>query len=257
MTQDESRWTSRKSEEVGRLFERLSAPGIGVDEYRAVREEIIEANLPLVGYLANRLAGRKGALEDLVQVGSVGLIKAVDRFEPQRGHEFVTYAAPMILGEIKRYLRDSGSLVRAPRRAQELQSAVIEARERLSQELGRAPTISELATRVGASADDVVETIEVGRSRESRSLDPLIDPSGGSLQHLVAAEERGYGSVEDRVDLSEAIAELSEAERQAVTLRFTDGKTQAEIARVLGVSQMQVSRLLRRSLTKMRLLLED
>ncbi|WGL50367.1 sigma-70 family RNA polymerase sigma factor [Nocardioides sp. BP30] len=257
MTQNQSRWSSKKAEEVGRLFDRLSAPGIGVEEYRAVREEIIEANLPLVGYLAQRLAGRKGSLEDLVQVGSVGLIKAVDRFEPQRGYEFVAYAAPMILGEIKRYLRDSGSLVRAPRRAQELQGAVIEARERLSQELGRAPTISELAQRIGASPEDVVETIEVGRSREGHPLEPLMDPAGGSLQQLIAAEERGYVNVEARVDLSDAIAELSESERQVVTLRFTDGKTQAEIARVLGVSQMQVSRLLRRSLTKMRLLLDE
>lgn len=257
MTDDEPRWSSRKAEEVAQLFERLSAPGIGVDEYRTLREQIIEANLPLVGYLAKRLAGRRGSLEDLTQVGSVGLIKAVDRFEPQRGYEFVAYAAPMILGEIKRYLRDAGSLVRAPRRAQELQSAVIEAREALSQELGRAPAISELAARVGASAEEIVETVEVARSREGHPLDALIDPSTGSLQQLVAVEEQGYGSVEARVDLSDAIAELSDVERQAVALRFTEGKNQAEIARLLGMSPMQVSRLLRRSLSKMRLLLDE
>jgi len=253
---EDDRWTPQKSEEVARLFAQLSRPGIGVDEYRAVREELIEANLPLVGYLARRLAGRRGSLEDLTQVGSVGLIKAVDRFDPDRGHEFVVYAAPVILGEIKRYLRDSASLVRAPRRAQELQNAVIQAREELSQELGRPATISEIAARIGASAEEVVETIEVGRNRDSHPLDALIDPAGGSMQSLVAVEEEGYDSVEARVDLSDAIAELSDEERQAVALRFKEGKTQVEIAQLLGVSQMQVSRLLRRSLAKMRVLLE-
>jgi len=253
---EDARWTPQKSEEVARLFARLSRPGIGVEEYRDVREQIIEANLPLVGYLARRLAGRRGSLDDLTQVGSVGLIKAVDRFDPERGHEFVVYAAPVILGEIKRYLRDSGSLVRAPRRAQELQNAVIEARETLSQELGRPATISEIATRIGASPEEVVETIEVGRNRESRPIDPLIDPAAGSLQSLVAVEERGYDSVEARMDLTDAIAELTDEERRAVSLRFEEGKTQVEIAELLGVSQMQVSRLLRRSLTKMRVLLD-
>lgn len=253
---EEARWTPQKSEEVARLFATLSRPGIGVAEYREVREQIIEANLPLVGYLARRLAGRRGSLDDLTQVGSVGLIKAVDRFDPGRGHEFVVYAAPMILGEIKRYLRDAGSLVRAPRRAQELQNAVIEARESLSQELGRPATISEIAARIGASAEDVVETIEVSRNRDSHPLDPLIDPSGSNLQSLVAVEEEGYGSVEARVDLTDAIAELSDEERRAVALRFEEGKTQVEIAQLLGVSQMQVSRLLRRSLAKMRVLLD-
>lgn len=256
MTQDSSRWTPQKSEEVARLFDRLASTIPDEDEHRALREQIIETNLPLVGYLARRLAGRRGSLEDLTQVGTVGLIKAVDRFDPTRGYEFVAYAAPMILGEIKRYLRDSSALVRAPRRAQELQSAVIEAREALSQSLGRPATISEIAERIGADPDDVVETIEVGRSRDGHPLDALIDPSRSSLQQLVAVEERGYGSVEARVDLDDAISELTDEERRVVTLRFQEGKTQVEIAGMLGVSQMQVSRLLRRSLDKMRLLLD-
>ena len=257
MTDETSRWTPQQAEEVARLFERLATPGIGVDEYRAVRERIIEANLPLVTYLTRRLAARHGPVEDLVQVGSVGLIKAVDRFDRARGHEFVTYAAPMILGEIKRYLRDSTALVRAPRRAQELRGAVLQSRELLHQELGRSPTISELAERVGATAEEVVETIEVVRSRDGHPLDALVDPSAGSLQQLVAFEEQGYDNAEARVDLTEAIAELSTIERTAVTLRFKEGRTQVEIAEILGVSQMQVSRLLRRSLTKMRGMLEE
>ena len=257
MTEETSRWTPRQTEELAALFQRLATPGIGVEEYRAVREQIIETNLPLVTYLTRRLGNRTAPLEDLVQVGSVGLIKAVDRFDPSRGHEFVTYAAPVILGEIKRYLRDATALVRAPRRAQELRGAVMEAREELHQKLGRAPTISEIAERVGASAEEVVETIEVVRSRSGHQLDALVDASAGSLQELVAVEEEGYGSVESRIDLSGAIADLSEIERAAVALRFTEGKTQVEIAELLGVSQMQVSRLLRRSLAKMRLVLDE
>lgn len=257
MTEESSRWTPRQTEQVAELFRRLATPGISVEEYRAVREEIIETNLPLVRYLTRRLGDRAAPHEDLVQVGSVGLIKAVDRFDPSRGHEFVTYAAPVILGEIKRYLRDSTALVRAPRRAQELRGAVLEGRETLHQKLGRAPTLSELAAQVGATPEEVVETIEVVRSRAGQPLDALVDPSAGSLQQLVAREEEGYGSAEARIDLREAIAELSEVERAAVTLRFTEGKTQVEIAELLGVSQMQVSRLLRRSLAKMRLLLDE
>lgn len=253
---EEDRSSPQKSEEVARLFAELARPEIGIDEYQAVRADLIEANLPLVSYIARRFAGRRGSLEDLIQVGSVGLIKAVDRFDPERGHEFIAYAAPMILGEIKRYLRDAGSLVRAPRRAQELQRAVIQAREDLGHELGRPPTISEISIRIGASAEDVVETIEVGRSRDSHSLDPLIDPAGSRVQRFVAVEEEGYGSVEARLDLTDAMGELTDAERQAVTLRFTEGRTQVEIAKMLGLSEMQVSRMLRRSLAKMRGLLE-
>ncbi|MCA1982710.1 sigma-70 family RNA polymerase sigma factor [Nocardioides nematodiphilus] len=257
MTEETSRWTPRQTEEVAALFRRLSTPGIEVEEYRAVREQIIEMNLPLVTYLTRRLANRTAPHEDLVQVGSVGLIKAVDRFDPGRGHEFVTYAAPVILGEIKRYLRDATALVRAPRRAQELRGAVMESREALHQKLGRAPTISEIAEHVGASGEEVVETIEVVHSRTGHPLDALVGPSAGALQQLVAIEEEGYDSAEARIDLRGAIADLSAMERAAVTLKFAEGKTQVEIAELLGVSQMQVSRLLRRSLAKMRLMLDE
>lgn len=257
MTDDASSWTPQRSREVALLFEKMSATPANSAERRAVREEIIEAHLPLVRYLARRLAGPSASLEDLVQVGSVGLIKAVDRFDPARGHEFASYAAPTVLGEIKRYLRDSGWLVRAPRRAQELQGAVRRAREELQQETGRAPTVSEIAERVGASPDDVVETIEVIRGRDGQPLDDLVDPSGGPMQHLVAFEERGYDDAEIRADLTEAMSGLTEAERRVVVLRFADGKTQAEIAELLGVSQMQISRMLRRCLTKMRAILDE
>lgn len=257
MTEEAGSWTPERSQEIAVLFERMAATAEDSDERRVVREEIIEAHLPLVRYLARRLAGPSGSLEDLVQVGSVGLIKAVDRFDPARGHEFASYAAPTVLGEIKRYLRDSGWLVRAPRRAQELQGAVRRAREELHHTYGRPPTVSEIAERVGASAEEVVETIEVIRGRDGQPLDDLVDPAGGSMQHLVAVEERGYGDAEIRADLNEALAGLSDLERQVVVLRFADGKTQAEIAGMLGVSQMQISRVLRRCLAKMRTFLDE
>lgn len=257
MTDEPGTWTPQRSKEVSQLFERLSVLPEDSAEHRAVREEIIEVHLPLVRYLARRLAGQNGSLEDLVQVGSVGLIKAVDRFDPARGHEFASYAAPTVLGEIKRYLRDSGWLVRAPRRAQELQGAVRRAREELNQELGRVPTVSEIAERVGASPEDVVETIEVIRGRDGQPLDDLVDPAGGPMQHLVAVEESGYHHAETRADLTEAMAGLSDLERQVVVMRFSEGKTQAQIAELLGVSQMQISRVLRRGLAKMRALLDE
>lgn len=257
MTDEPGNWTPQRSREVSQLFERLAAAPADSEEYRDVREQIIEAHLPLVRYLARRLGGRSGSLEDLVQVGSVGLIKAVDRFDPARGHEFASYAAPTVLGEIKRYLRDSGWLVRAPRRAQELHGAVRTAREELNQELGRVPTVSEIAERVGASAEDVVETIEVIRGRDGQPLDDLVDPSGGPMQHLVAVEERGYNHAETRADLTEAMSGLTDVERQVVMMRFSEGKTQAQIAQLLGVSQMQISRVLRRGLAKMRTLLDE
>lgn len=257
MTDEQSRWTAQRSVEVAQLFERLSAPEIEPDEHRAIREQIIEANLPLARYLARRLSARHGSPEDLSQVASVGLIKAVDRFDPALGHAFASYAAPLILGEIKRYLRDAASLVRAPRRAHELRGAVLEARDALNQRLGRSPMISEIAALIGATPEEVVETIEVDRGRDAQPLDVLTAPRTGAMQRLVAVDEGGYGSAETRADLNEALAVLTEQERLAISLRFEEGKTQVEIAAVLGVSKMQISRLLRRSLAKMRLVLES
>lgn len=238
------------------LLERLAATPSDDPVRQALRDEVVEANLPLVRYLARRFDNGEVAFDDLVQVGSVGLVKAVDRFDVGLGRDFASYAAPTIIGEIKRYLRDSSRLVRAPRKAFELQSAVAHARDELSQELGRPPSLSEVAERIGATAEDVVETLEVIRSREHQPLDQL-EPSDGEAWHrLVAIEEHGYASAEMRTDLRSALAELSELEQRVVALRFVDGRTQREIADLLGVSQMRISRMIQRSLMRMRVLLD-
>jgi RNA polymerase sigma-B factor len=257
VTEEAGRTAAQRSDEQALLLQRLATLPLDTPEHRALRDEIVEANLPLVRYLAQRFSSRHAVLDDLVQVGSVGLIKAVDRFDPELGRPFVAYAAPTILGEIKRYLRDSGGLVRAPRKAHELQGAVAQARDDLSQRLGRPPTLSEIAAEVGVEAEDVVETLEVIRGREHQPLDRLGEETGGPMQRLVAVEEQGYDHAEARADLTSALGALTDFERQVVVLRFVEGRTQREIADTLAVSQMQISRLIQRSLRKMRGALDD
>jgi RNA polymerase sigma-B factor len=203
------------------------------------------------------LAGRKGTFEDLTEVGSVGLVKAVDRFVPARGQAFVACAAAMILDEIKRHLRDSTGLVGAQCRAHALRGAVLQGREALHRELGRSPAISELAERVAVSAHEVVETIAIDRGRADRSTEEPVATSSDMRQLRVALEEQGCVPTGSRVDLREALAALTDLERSAVLLRFAEGRTHGEIAEATGVSETQVSLLLRRSLRRIRLLLEE
>jgi len=258
VTDEDDRWAGGRAEEVGRLFETLASHAPDSVEHREARDRIVEIQLPLVRYLARRFAGRTAPFEDLVQVGALGLIKAIERFDPTLGHEFSAYAGPTIVGEIKRHLRDTGWLLRVPRRAKELHAAVARAREDLTHELGRFPSISEIAARVDASPDEVAETLDVVSAREGVPLDPLVDPAeGGGAQRLVAQEETGFGDAELRAVLQDALDLLSEQERRVVMLRFVGGHTQSEIAARIGVSQMQVSRLLSRSLARMREALDD
>lgn len=252
MTTDEDSWGERRSEEVQELFATLHSTSADEPEHRRARDRLVELHLPLVRYLARRFAGRASAMEDLVQVGAMGLIKAVDRFDPKLGHEFITYASPTIVGEIKRHLRDTGWLLRVPRAAQELQASVGRARAALTQELGRSPTISEIANAIGASRDDVAETLDVARTQTSVPLDALIDPeSAGQSQQSISVEDESFDRVELRTMLEPAMEQLTEQERRVVILRFVSGRTQSEIAELIGVSQMQVSRLLSRSLKRM------
>jgi RNA polymerase sigma-B factor len=222
-------------------------------ERQKLREALAENHLPLVRYLARRFANRGVPTEDLVQVGAVGLMKAIDRFDPNLGNEFGTYAAPTVMGEIKRHFRDTGWLLHVPRSAQELQSSVTNARGQLSQELGRAPTVAQIAEKIGATPEQVTETLDIAKSYSGVPLDVLLDPAEGSAgQRAVAQTEANYEQVELREMLRPAFAKLSEQERQILSLRFVENKTQTEIAEVVGVSQMQVSRLLSRILAKMR-----
>ena len=220
---------------------------------RALRDELVQAHMPLVVYLARRFSGRNEPMSDLVQVGAIGLLKAIDRFDPGRGLEFSTYATPTILGEIKRHFRDTGWLIHVPRRAQELQTTVNNARADLSQELGRAPTVAELAARIEVDEDAVLEALDAARAYSGVPLDVLAAPGETVPEHpMLGFIDDGFEQVEQRALLREVIAKLPDSEREILLLRFVANKTQTEIAAIVGVSQMQVSRLVARGLKRLR-----
>ena len=221
----------------------------------AAREELIERYMSLVRSLARRYAYRGEQLDDLVQIGAIGLIKAIDRFDLDRGVELTTYATPNIIGEIKRHFRDKGWSVRVPRGLQELNVQVSKLIEQLTVQLGRSPTIPELAKAAGVEEEQVLEALESGRAYSSVSLstgggsdeDGDLDPleSLGTIEHE-------YEVSEDRAVLAPGFKVLDERERKILHLRFFSGLTQSQIAAEIGISQMHVSRLIRRSLEKIR-----
>jgi RNA polymerase sigma-B factor len=221
----------------------------------AAREELIERYMSLVRSLARRYAYRGEQLDDLVQIGAIGLIKAIDRFDLERGVELTTYATPNIIGEIKRHFRDKGWSVRVPRGLQELNVQVSKLIEQLTVQLGRSPTIPELAKAAGVEEEQVLEALESGRAYSSVSLstgggsdeDGELDPleSLGTIEHE-------YEVSEDRAVLAPGFKVLDERERKILHLRFFSGLTQSQIASEIGISQMHVSRLIRRSLEKIR-----
>jgi len=220
---------------------------------RTLRDQLVELHMPLVVYLAKRFSGRNEPLSDLVQVGAIGLIKAIDRFDVERKLEFSTYATPTILGEIKRHFRDTGWLIHVPRRAQEMQTALNSARADLNQELGRAPTVKELSERPEVDEDAVVEALDAARAYSGVPIDALAAPGESVPEHpVLGIVEEGFEQVERRALLQKVIASLPEAEREILLLRFVANKTQTEIAAIVGVSQMQVSRLVARGLKKLR-----
>jgi RNA polymerase sigma-B factor len=224
----------------------------------ALREELVTAHIGLAEYLARRFTNRGEPLDDLVQVASLGLLKAVDRFDPERGLEFSTYATPTIVGELKRHFRDKGWAVRVPRRVQELHLRLGSVVSVLSQELGRSPTIGEIAQAASVSEEDVLEAIEAGHAYRFTSLDA---PSGsddeGTLATQLGEDDQALIDSEHRVALSPLIARFPPRERTILHLRFFEGLTQSEIAGRLGISQMHVSRLLARSLAQLRASAED
>ena len=222
-------------------------------ERAVLRERLVEQHMPLVVYLARRFFGRNEPMNDLIQVGAIGLIKAIDRFDPSRGLEFSTYATPTILGELKRHFRDTGWLIHVPRRAQELQTTLNAARADLSQELGRAPTVRELAERIDVDEDSVIEALDVSRAYSGVPLDILTPPGEVAPEHpKLGFTDEGFEQVEQRELLRGVIAQLPDREREVLLLRFVANKTQTEIAGIVGVSQMQVSRLVARGLKKLR-----
>jgi len=214
---------------------------------------VVDAHVGLAHRLAARFANRGEAPEDLDQVALLGLVKAVRGFDPDRGLRFSTYATPTILGELKRHFRDRGWAVRPPRRVHDLYLVVQGAVDELAQELGRSPTIPEIAERVGTHEEAVLEAIEAGGLRRSPSLDMRLGPDDErSLANTLGEEDGHLADVERNLTLSALVHRLPELEQEIVRLRFVDGLTQLEIARKVGRSQMQISRLLARSLERLR-----
>lgn len=224
------------------------------EDRRAVNA-LVEQHVPLARRIAGRYAGRGEPLEDLVQVAMLGLVKAAQRFDPELGSEFPRYAVPTILGELRRHFRDACWAVRVPRGLQELTLRVQGSIDQLSRELGRSPTVAELADRLEVTEDEVLEALEAGSAYSATSLDaPAMkdEPDGPSIGERLGDEEDLIEGVEAREAVRKVLAQLPARERRMLTLRFFGERTQREIADELHISQMHVSRLLTRTLTRLR-----
>jgi RNA polymerase sigma-B factor len=221
------------------------------DGDRAAREELAERMLPLARSLARRYIGKGEPLDDLEQVASLGLLKAIDRFDVTRDVRFATFAVPTIAGELKRHFRDRGWMLRVPRDIQELSARVVRAREALTRELGRSPSVNEVAATLGAGVEQVLEAVRAADAYRMMSLDEPLAEGAGALD-AIGDEDGGYELAEHRVLLRCGLDRLGAREREIVRLRYYEGLTQREIARAVGVSQMHVSRLIRRSIDSMR-----
>jgi RNA polymerase sigma-B factor len=218
---------------------------------RAVRDRLVEANLGLARHLARRFEGRGEPLDDLSQVAAVALVKAVERYDPERGMEFSTFAVPTILGEIKRHFRDRTWAVRVPRPIKELNVALGNAVSELTQELGRSPTIAEVAARAGATTEAVLEAMDAGRAYRGQPLDTPDSDERPRVEQL-GVDDPALGRLLEQAEVRDLLTGLPERERTIVVLRFYGGLTQSQIADRVGVSQMHVSRLLARSLQHLR-----
>jgi RNA polymerase sigma-B factor len=218
------------------------------------REALVHLHLPLVDHCARRFRNRGEPLDDLLQVGTIGLLKSIDRFDPERGVEFSTYATPTIIGEIKRHFRDKGWAIRVPRRLQELRMQIGTATAELSQGLGRAPTPREIAEQIGVSPEEVMEGLESANAYSTLSLDAGDSSGDGSNSMLdgIGAVDINLEHVEIRESIKPLLERLPTREKQILLLRFFRGMTQSQIAEEIGVSQMHVSRLLTRTLEQLR-----
>lgn len=240
-----------------RLFAELVTLEPGSTRHHEVRAALVETHLPLVRYLARRFAGRGEPTDDLLQIGTIGLLQAIDRFEPERGLEFSTFATPNIVGEIKRHFRDRGWMVRVPRRLQELQGELSIGISELSQRLGRSPTIRELAAHLHLTEEQVIEGTDSARAYSAVPIDVPSSSTGMTVADGLIDTDDAMAHVELRHTLGPVLARLSERERTALVLRFVENKTQNEIAAALGVSQVHVSRLLSKTLMELREKLPD
>jgi len=230
------------------------------DEQLALRERLVAQHIGLVEFLARRFRNRGEPLEDLIQVGTIGLLKAIERFDLDRQVEFSTYATPTIVGELKRHFRDKGWAVRVPRRLQELHLELTKVVGQLGQDLGRSPTVAEIAKATGSNEETVLEGLEIAQAYNFTSLDAPIDTDEGgstSFADQLGEDDEHLENLEYRASLAPEMAKLPERERHILYLRFFKGLTQSEIAERLEISQMHVSRLLNRTLSSLRQALEE
>lgn len=228
---------------------------------RRLRDRLVAMHQNLVRYLASKFANRGEPLEDLVQVGNIGLVNAVDRYEVGRGNKFSTYATPTVVGEIRRYFRDKAWSLKVPRRLQELNQAANKAVDSLSSKLGRSPTIAEIAAAIGATEEETLESIELGNAYETVSLDTRMSNEGDSspmtLSEFIGGEDENLKKMLSHGDLAAALEKLEEREAAIITQRFFDDLSQAEVAKRLNISQMHVSRLQQRALANLKKLLGE
>jgi RNA polymerase sigma-B factor len=238
---------------IAARLQTMAALAAGDPAHGRLRDEVICACLPVARRLASRFFGRGEPSEDLVQVATVGLIKAVDRFDPTRETEFLAYATPTILGEIKRHFRDKGWSVKVSRPLQELYLQITRVLPELTQQLGRTPRIGDIAAHLGVPEAQVMHGLECGQAYSTRSLStPVGDGDGVALAETLGEEDPRMESAADRTTLRDLLAVLPDRERQILRLRFLKNLTQSEIAEQIGVSQMHVSRLLTRTLADLR-----
>jgi RNA polymerase sigma-B factor len=241
------------------LFGLLRNNGLSEQDRATARDDLVHLHLPLVEHCARRFRNRGEPFEDLVQVGTIGLIKAVDRFEAERGIEFSTYATPTIIGEIKRYFRDKGWAIRVPRRLQELRMQISTTTAELTQELGRSPTPRELAEKIDCSVEEIIEGMESSNAYSTLSLDATDDSDepGGSMLDALGTDDPNIEHVEVRESIKPMLDQLDPREKRILVLRFFKNMTQTQIAEEIGISQMHVSRLLTRTLDQMRVAMQD
>jgi RNA polymerase sigma-B factor len=241
-------------DELRQLHRRYREASTAAEKER-IREQLVRGYDNLVRFLARPFANRGEPLEDILQVGYLGLIKAIDRFDPDLGNEFTTFATPTIRGEIQRYFRDKGWAIRFPRRLQEIYQQVIRTNEELKNELGRQPSVAEVAARLGIESDDVLEAMEMGSAMIPASIDAQVggqDGEGRQLAETVGGADPNLDRVEMQELLQKAMQHLTERERRIMVMRFVDELSQAEVAKRLGISQMHVSRLQRAAVEQLR-----
>ena len=259
MIAEPSKVSPKDARELSRqFFDRLTSLEEGTHEHQYVRNTLIEMNLSLVRYAAARFRSRSNnEMEDIVQVGTIGLIKAIDRFELSRQVEFTSFAVPYIVGEIKRFFRDTSWAVHVPRRLQEARVELAKATEELRSRLGRTPTTRELSELMCLTEEEVIEARKASNGYTSSSLDAALSSDAGAegetvLADVIGSEDPGLELVDDLSSLAPLIAELDERERKIIHMRYVEERTQAEIGEELGISQMHVSRLISRMLRRLR-----